>query len=146
MEPITIQEKVTALPLHPQDSVSKAIYGQFDIGWSIAIHGLISSEWAQSAATYHTTCKYDIDTGNGHVYRTIQAIHNFTSAIWEARNKQLHRQDDELAARIRTPIVALITSLYNQPHLLHPTDRFRNTTPLATILNYRSDNKRRWVR
>jgi hypothetical protein len=146
MEPITIQAQVQALPQHIQDGVSKAIYEQFDIGWNNAIRGLLSSQWAQSAATHHITGDYEIDTGNGHVYRTIRAIHNFTSAIWEARNQQLHKRDDELAARIRTPIDALIKSLYQQPHLLHSTDRFRTATPLATILNYRPDNKRRWVR
>jgi hypothetical protein len=147
MEPITIQEQVSTLPTHLQEIVNKAIYEQFDIGWNNAIRELLSDQWAQAAATHHLTGKYEIDIGNGHVvYRTIRALHNFTTAIWEARNKQLHKRDDEFSARIRTPIDAVINALYNQPHLLHYTDRFRCDIPLAQILHYRPDNKRRWIR
>ena len=144
--PITIQEDVMALPQTLQPTVSRAIYEQFDIGWNNALRGILSNQWAQAASIHHTSGHYELDTGNGHVYRTIRALHQFSSEIWEARNKQLHKRDDEEAARIRTPIDAVIKHLYFQPHLLHSTDRFRCDKPLADIIKLRPANKQRWVR
>ena len=145
-EPITIQDQVTSLPLFLQDTVSSAIYEQDDIGWNNALRGILSLKWAEAASTHHTTEHYENDIGNGHIYRTIRALHNFTTEIWDARNKQLHRRDDEMAARIRTPIDAVIKHLHAQSHLLHSADRFRCETPLHDILKLRPTNKRRWVR
>ena len=135
-----------ALPQTLQPTVSRAIYEQFDIGWNNALRGILSNQWAQAASIHHTSGHYELDTGNGHVYRTIRALHQFSSEIWEARNKQLHKRDDEEAARIRTPIDAVIKHLYFQPHLLHSTDRFRCDKPLADIIKLRPANKQRWVR
>jgi hypothetical protein len=81
MEPIIIQEQVPTLPLHLQEIVTKAIYEQFDIGWNNATRGLLSNQWAQAAATHLTTGNYELDNGNGHVYCTIRALHNFTISI-----------------------------------------------------------------
>jgi hypothetical protein len=130
------------LPTHLQTITSRAIDEQFDIGWNNAIRGLLSKQWAQAASIHHTINKHDFDTGNGHVYRTIRALHQFTTEIWEARNKQLHKRDYEEAARIRTPIDAVIQQLYHQPQLLHLTDRFRCDKSLADLLKLRPDNKR----
>ena len=145
-EPMTIQDQAVDLPLHLQSIVSQAINEQYDIGWGNALRGLLSDRWAQATATHHIPNRYDIDTGNGHVYRTIRAVNNFTQEIWTARNQQLHKRDNEFAARIRTPIDAVIKELYNQPELLHSSDRFRCNTALSTILNYNPTNKRSWVR
>jgi hypothetical protein len=41
-ELITIQDQVTSLPIFLQETVSAAIYEQFDIGWNNAIHGILS--------------------------------------------------------------------------------------------------------
>jgi hypothetical protein len=88
----------------------------------------------------------EIDTGNGHIYRTIRALHQFTVEIWAARNKQLHKRDDKAAARIRTPIDAVIKHLYHQLNLLHATDRFHCDTPLTVLTKLRPSKKHRWVR
>ena len=88
----------------------------------------------------------ETEIGTGHIYRTIRALHTFSTEIWDARNTQLHKRNDEEAARIRTPIDAVIKELHQQPHLLHPTDRFRCETPLSDIIKLRPPNKRRWVR
>jgi hypothetical protein len=136
-----------SLKHYNQPYSSRAIYEQFvDIGWNNALRGILSNQWAQSASIHHTSGHYKLDTGNGHVYRTIKELHQFSSEIWDARNTQLHKRDDEEAARIRTPIDAVIKHLYLQPHLLHSTDRFRCDTPLADIIKLRPANKQRWVR
>jgi hypothetical protein len=79
------------------------------------------------------------------VYCLINALHGFTTGIWEAHNKQLHRRDDDEAARIRTPIDAVFKLLHSQPHLLHSVDRFHCEQSLSDILKLRPLNKRRWV-
>jgi hypothetical protein len=87
MEPITIQAQVSTLPIHLQAIVTTAIYKQFDIGWNNALRSLLSQQWAQSAASHPTTEHYKLDQGNGHIYRTIQALHTFTTTeIWDSRN------------------------------------------------------------
>jgi hypothetical protein len=143
---ITIQEDVKALPQTLQPTVSGAIYEHFNIGWNSALRGLLSNQWAQSASIHHTSGHYELDIGNGHVYRTIRALLQFSSEIWDARNKQLHKHDNNEAARIRTPINAVIKHLYHQPHLLHSTDRFRCHKSLVDLLKLWPANKQRWVR
>jgi hypothetical protein len=77
---------------------------------------------------------------------TNRALHQFGSEILGARNKQLHEQDNDEAARIRTLIDAVIKHLYHQPHLLHSVDRFRCNKPRADIIKLRPANKQQWVR
>jgi hypothetical protein len=92
---ITIQDEVTTLPILLQATVSRAIYEQFNIGWNNALRGMLSQQWAQAASLHPTTGTYKISTGNGHIYRTIRALHQFTVEIWAARNKLLHKRDSK---------------------------------------------------
>jgi hypothetical protein len=110
------------------------------------IQGILSRHWSQAASIHPWTQHIEHDIGNGHVYRLIRALHGFTTGIWEAQNKQLNRRDDEEAARIQTPIDAVIKLLHSQPHLLHSVDRFRCEQSLSDILKLLWPlNKRRWV-
>jgi hypothetical protein len=96
---------------------------------------VVTAGHSQSASIHHETQhSTEHDIGNGHVYRLIYALHEFTTRIWEARNKQLHKPDDEEAARIQTPIDAVIKLLHCQPHLLHSVDRFQCGQSLPDIL------------
>jgi hypothetical protein len=101
---------------------------------------MLSQQWAQAASLHPTTDTYKIDTGNGHIYRTIRALHQ-----WAARNKELHKQNDEAAARIGTPVDAVLKHLYHQPNLLHAADPFNCDTPLVVLTKLQPSNKRRWV-
>jgi hypothetical protein len=130
---------------HPRQSCY-TIYKQFTIRWNNSlVLGLLSQQWAQAASLHHTTGTYEIDICNGHIYRTIRALHQFTVKIWEACNQQLHKHDDEAAGRIGTPIDAVIKHLYHQPNLLHATNQFCCDKPLAVLTKLQPANKCRWV-
>jgi hypothetical protein len=139
--------ELDTIPSKFQDSVNKCLIDQAAIGWDAAIKGYLSVEWRFKASLGPA------DGDNAHEGRGFQTIrtilksfHDFTQAIWQSRNQELHGKQEMETKLIRQTEIAEITELHGHPELVPAGDRHYSEQPLGNILARAPSTRRRWLR
>ena len=120
--------------------IQTALKHQEEIGWMHATRGFLAKSWHMVACT-----QIDIpsesgvqhthrDDGQQRTYQVVRALHNLVSKIWQGRNDELHRRDQENEVVHRTAIDAEIARLHSDPQELLAADHHYCHHPLDLIL------------
>ena len=134
-------------PGHLETSLKKAILEQTLVGWHHLLLGFLSKEWLQlSAAEPHCADKATLPAGQHRIQQILNAITEYTRAIWLGRNDVLHKDSDTVATTIYSTESAKLRHFHSNPHLLPRSDQHYCNLPLQRLLRSRPSVRRRWLR
>ena len=113
------------------------------IGWDNLLRGFASTEWSALEASYQQA--HDLKIAPAIVF-TIHHVWPVLHELWVFRCSQRHARDLERHTNeVRRQVIASITDLYNQRHLVLPTDRSVFPSDLTQHLQSSTSDLQAWL-
>ena len=112
------QMDLSEYPSLHRSSIAEAVAQQTRIGWSAAMRGFFTVEW-RYLASVPAGDKEEVTQAKGlqTMRKIIRATHDFSLAMWKARNQKLHGPDSQGMRGLRCPELFEITQLHAHPEL-----------------------------
>ena len=127
---------INQFPSHLAPDIPSALQSQQSIGWNNTFKGYFSKHWAKMAQVDMHNGSQGAKKGASRMKQIITAIGDHTRRLWLVRNAVLHTKDDEqLAAILRSSEFAQIEHYHSNPQLLHTGDQHYCQQPLSKQLS-----------
>ena len=143
---IAIDIPLAHFPARYHEVIYDSIREQTHIGWHHLLHGFLSLSWLRLASFNQLSEeKPDIKRGHHRTQKTLQALHEFTRAMWLGRNDALHKTQDTVTAIRYSAESTEIRHYHADPLLLPAEDRHYCSHNLGQLLRSRPSVRRRWL-
>jgi hypothetical protein len=125
----------SAYPFHLREPFQEAVRRQSLIGWHSLLRGFVSKAWYDIAeATYDNPDRRNTLDGAFRIRSLSSSLYHYTEEIWMATNAQLHDQQDDTMAVIRSTSAAAIRDFHSKPESLFFGDQHLCEQPLEKFL------------
>ena len=134
-------------PWYPYDDsgATKAVDGQWDIGWENAVRGQLHYEWAASQHRHYQSIG-SRKSGNRWITALITKLVLVSWDMWEHRNGILHGPGGPLQKAAHAQADRLIDAEFNAGiTTLHPSDHMWLASGPTSVKTKRLNNKWQWL-